>query len=129
MPLEDEVYIFGTTKGDAIPFNIARPKGCIIHNFTDVVSGPFVLPDISLPYVLLADVDCLVGFNVIPDRNSVIHQPSVVFVPAGKEVAVAPLNDSVKVQALRAGESGKLIVQSFELYKAIGREVLQEQTG
>jgi hypothetical protein len=128
MPIpEDQVHPLSTSGGVPIPFNIARPHGVIIKAFTDAVSAAFVLSDITIPHIFLATADCLVGFNVNPDRTSVVYQPSVIFVPEGKEVAVMPLHASLKVQALVASSTGILLVQAFERYAGLGRDVLQTE--
>jgi hypothetical protein len=128
MPLpENQVHPLATSDGKSIPFNIARPHGAIIKAVTDAVSTSFVLSDITIPHVFLSDVDCLIGFNVNPDRTSVVYQASVLFVPSGKEVSVMPLHASLKVQALKVTEVGTLLVQAFERYAGMGRETLQSE--
>lgn len=124
---EDQVHPLSTSEGVSIPFNIARPHGLIIKAITDALSTAFVLSDITIPHVFLADVDCLVGFGVDPDRTSVVYQPDVLFVPEGKEVAIMPVHATLKVQALKVGETGTLVVQAFERYAGMGREVLQKE--
>lgn len=129
MALEDEVHPLADTDGKPIPFNIARPHGALIIPFTDAVSSPVSLSDITVPHVFLSDYDCLVGFNVSPDRTSVVYQADVLFVPAGKEVSVMPLHATLRVQALIAAQTGNLLVQAFERYKTLGRDILKEALG
>lgn len=123
-------YPHATPEGDPIPFEIVRPLGLIVQNFTDVAINNIAIPIDADYLVLRADVPCLI--QLTPDVPAAlpadgVYTPGLVFVDGGDSMVVDH-NAATEFSVIRfTDESGVIIVQTMTKYKDIRKAAQMER--
>lgn len=119
MPSTSQRYPLSTPDGVAIPLEILRPHSYVKKSFTSgAASAVVAVPGNVEIAILSADQDCLVCFGgtaAVPADNT--NVASVIFVPQGVRVCVAPTADNFTVIGETA--SGSLRIQFVDKWAGL----------
>ena len=114
-----DIYPFATQDGKAIPLDILKPSGLILHAYTEGSASTLIIPEQYQVGMFLATTSCLVCFGeelVKPFVDSIIYE-NTLLVPSGNVVSSAIRHPSLSIIGLNEG--GQLYIQLIDRWAGL----------